>query len=210
MGLLIRRFAAELPSIEAWLDWGYQGEAVLDKRASCARLTAQLQNLYVVTNELRNQRERFTRALAAASRHADREGEANVLKAMGDLLIRVDDLAGARASYEKALPIYRDIEARLGEANVMASMARLALAEGNEAEADQFMEKAIGINQVIGERFNPALDSAKYGIALMEMERREKAKPWLLRAGKGFAEIGFEDYAKACLEMAEENSGQET
>jgi tetratricopeptide (TPR) repeat protein len=128
---------------------------------------------------------------------------------MGDLLRRVDDLAGARASYEKALPIYREIEARLGEANVLASLGLLALAEGNEVEADRLLETATAINQAIGERFNPALDSAKYGLALREIGKKEKARLYLLRAAESFAAIGFDDYAETCRVAAEDSDEEE-
>ncbi|MDQ3248630.1 MAG: ATP-binding protein, partial [Chloroflexota bacterium] len=45
MGALIVRYTAELPSIEAWLDWAYAHEAGGDGRSRSARLTALLQNL---------------------------------------------------------------------------------------------------------------------------------------------------------------------
>lgn len=209
MGAFIARFNAELPSVESWLDWAYDHELCKSNRARAPRLTALLQNLYVVTGELHKQRKRFDRAMACALRCGDGEGEANVLKAMGDLLMRVADLAGARASYEKALPIYREIEDRLGEANVLASLGRLALAEGNEAEADRLLEMATTINQAIGERFNPALDSAKYGLALKEIGKEEKARLHLLRAAELFAAIGFDDYAETCRVAAEDSDKEE-
>ncbi|MGH9754741.1 MAG: tetratricopeptide repeat protein [Blastocatellia bacterium] len=135
MGAFIDRFNAELPSIESWLDWAYDHETAKNNRARAPRLTALLQNLYVVSSVLHRKRDRLNRALACALRHADKEGEANVLQAMGDLQMRVADLAGARESYAQALPIYREIEDRLGEANVRQSLGNLYLAEGDPGAA---------------------------------------------------------------------------
>ncbi|MFN8003146.1 MAG: tetratricopeptide repeat protein [Acidobacteriota bacterium] len=72
----------------------------------------------------------YEKALPLYRQIEDRLGEANVLQAIGDLLMRVADLSGARASYEKALPLYRQIEARLGEANVLQAMRDFADARG--------------------------------------------------------------------------------
>jgi tetratricopeptide (TPR) repeat protein len=71
----------------------------------------------------------------------ERLGEANCLKSLGDLDMRVDDLGAARASYTLALGIFGEIRNRLGEANCLQSLGVLALAAGEPREAFQrFLE----------------------------------------------------------------------
>ncbi len=156
MGAFIARFNAELPSIESWLDWAYDHETAKNDRARAPRLTASLQNLYVVSNVLHRKRDRLDRALDCALRCADKEGEANVLQAMGDLQRRVADLAGARASYEQALPIFREIEARLGEANVLQAMGDLQMRVDDLAGARASYEQALPIFREIEDRLGEA------------------------------------------------------
>ncbi|HMZ17489.1 MAG TPA: tetratricopeptide repeat protein, partial [Blastocatellia bacterium] len=169
MAAFIARFDAELSSIESWLDWAYDHEPVTANRVRAPRLTALLQNLYVVTGELHKQRKRFQRALDCALRCGDGEGEANVLQAMGDLLMRVADLAGARASYEKALPIYREIEDRLGEANVLQAMGDLLMRVADLAGARASYEKALPIYREIEARLGEANVLQAMGDLLMRV-----------------------------------------
>ena len=156
MGALIARYAAELPSIEAWLDWGYAGESCRDAVSRSARLTALLQNLYVVTDLLPQRRERLQAALQAARRCADVEGEANALKALGDLKARVADLAGAWADYGAALPIYREIKSRLGEANVLQALGDLKARVDDLAGARADYGAALTIYREIKSRLGEA------------------------------------------------------
>ncbi|HKQ78331.1 MAG TPA: CHAT domain-containing protein [Blastocatellia bacterium] len=175
MGAFIARFNAELPSIESWLDWAYDRETAKDNRVRAPRLTALLKNLYVVTGELRNKRDRLDRALACALRHGDKEGEANVLKAMGDLQMRVDDLAGARASYEEALPIYREIEDRLGEANALQMLGNLAMAEEFPDEAEARLGEALKIHVTISDLLSIGADLGYLARVAMGREKFERA-----------------------------------
>jgi hypothetical protein len=106
IGSIIARYAAELQSIEAWLDWGYDYEPYADTRPRAALLTALLKNLYVVTNVLHLQRTRFSKALMQAQRGADRLGEANVLQSLGNLAL-AEGVPSA---------MHRSIGERLGQA----------------------------------------------------------------------------------------------
>jgi tetratricopeptide (TPR) repeat protein len=144
-GAYIARYDAERPSIEAWLDWGYANEQCGDGLSRSARLTAGLQNLYVVTNVLHlpETKRRLESALASARRCGDRLGEANVLQALGDLLLREGDLKGARAQYEAALASYRQIGPRLGEANTLRALGDLLLREGDLKGARAQYEAAL-------------------------------------------------------------------
>ncbi|MEM7134442.1 MAG: tetratricopeptide repeat protein, partial [Chloroflexota bacterium] len=119
MGGLIARYEAELESIEFWLDWGYEHEEGINNVSISARLTGLLRNLYVVRSLLSRQSERLAQALKAARGCSDRLGEANVLKAQGDVYQFLKQTDEALRVYEEALTLFRAVGARLGEANVL-------------------------------------------------------------------------------------------
>ena len=175
MAAFIARFNAELPSVESWLDWAYDREPCKSNRARAPRLTALLRNLYTMNDLFIRQKDRFDRALACALRCGDGEGEANVLKAMGDLQRRVDDLAGARASYEQALPIYREIEARLGEANVRQMLGNLAMAEEAPDEAEAHLDAALKIHVTIPDLLSAGADLGYLARVAMGREKFGRA-----------------------------------
>ena len=114
-------------------------------------------------------REHFSKSLAIFRFLNLRRYEANVLEAMGDLLLRVADLTGARASYEKALPIYREIEDRLGEANVLKEMGDLLMRVGDLAGARASYEKALPIYCEIEDRLGEANVLSSMGDLLMRV-----------------------------------------
>jgi tetratricopeptide (TPR) repeat protein len=158
MGACIARYEAERPSIEAWLDWGYANEQCSDGLSRSARLTVGMQNLYVVTDVLHSPetRRRLESALACARRCGARLGEANVQKALGDLLLREADWKGARERYEAALASYRQIGDRLGEANALRALGNLARVEGQVEDAIQRCSEAAAIYQAINDRLGLA------------------------------------------------------
>ncbi len=175
MGARIARYQAELPSIESWLDWAYAHEACDGGRSRGPRLTALLENLYVVTSTLRHQRSRLTQALAQATRCADRLGEANVLCALGDLALREANLKSAREHYLAALAIYPAIGDRLGEANVLRALGDLARVEGNLDQAVELIEKAVKLYRQIGNVLGEANGYVALGQATDEAHYFEEA-----------------------------------
>lgn len=96
--------------------------------------------------------------LAACKAIHDTRGEANTLRALGDLKVRLADLAGARADYETALPIYRGINDRLGEANTLQSLGNLALASGDPHAAFAEYRRALEIHTQIQAQLGVAAD----------------------------------------------------
>jgi tetratricopeptide (TPR) repeat protein len=205
MGAYVARYDAERPSIEAWLDWGYANEQCGDGLSRSARLTAGLENLYIVTNVLHlpETRRRLESALASARRCGDRLGEANTLRARGDLKLCEDDLQGARQDYDAALPIYRAIGARLGEANTLRVRGDLKRREDDLQGARQDYDAALPIYRAIGDRLGEAntlkaLGSLERALgnhrasldALQQALAIHSAIQDLLGAGGDFLEIG--------------------
>ncbi|MEH2254767.1 tetratricopeptide repeat protein, partial [Nostoc sp.] len=66
--------------------------------------------------------ERYEAALAFYREIGDRLGEANTLKAIGDVLQFLDRRSEALERYEAALAFYRDTGSRLGEANTLIAI----------------------------------------------------------------------------------------
>ncbi|MGH3940287.1 MAG: tetratricopeptide repeat protein [Pseudonocardiaceae bacterium] len=92
----------------------------------------------------------LTRALPIYRRIGARLGEANAIKALGDVAMAQDRYEDAAEHYGQALPIYRQIGARVGEANTLLSRARLANATGERGLAGVEMAEAIRIYIAIG------------------------------------------------------------
>ncbi len=78
-------------------------------------------------------------------------GQANTLKALGDLARRQADLAGARESYDQALPLFEQIGDRLGQANTLQALGDLARAENQPDAARAFYARAREMGQQIGD-----------------------------------------------------------
>ncbi len=92
----------------------------------------------------------LTQALPIHRQIGDRLGEANVIKALGDVALQQDRYDDAAQHYEQALPIHRQIGDRLGEANTLGSRARLSIATGEREDAGAEMAEAIRIYAAIG------------------------------------------------------------
>ena len=86
----------------------------------------------------------------------DRLGEANTLKALGDLDVRGDRLAEARENYEVALSIYREIQNRVGEANTLQALGDLDMREDRLREARANYGEALPIYREILDRLGEA------------------------------------------------------
>jgi tetratricopeptide (TPR) repeat protein len=79
-----------------------------------------------------------------------RDGEAHVLRGLGDLRMLADRFGEARQLYEQALRIYRTIGDRLGEANAQRSLADLSLLIDDHDGAERDYREAARIYHEIG------------------------------------------------------------
>ena len=124
--------------------------------------------------------------LADAVRHGDRGGEANCLKGLGDLAMRVSDLDAASRYYQQALPLYREIKDRLGEANCLQSLGLMALARNDPAAAFEQFVKVLSIYRTIGARLG---EQATLGYLARTAATTGEMDQSLVLAGKSL-EIG--------------------
>lgn len=148
-------------------------------------------------------------ARPACQRLGDRLGEANCLKAQGDVFQFRKDLDDALACYDQALTLYRQTGARLGEANCLQAQARVALAQGNAHAALEAFGQAEALYVAIGDAYSLAANDFYAGDAWLllakaryeagdepgAMDARASAIAGWRRALATFERLGLEHYA---------------
>ena len=95
-------------------------------------------------------------ALEAARGANDRLGEANTLKAIGDVLQFLDQRQDALNRYETAIDIYRQVGDRLGEANTLQAIGDVLQFLKQSQDALNRYETAIDIYRQVGARLGEA------------------------------------------------------
>ncbi len=142
---------ADFDSLRAALEWGFQHEP--EQAVDLARTL----DYYLMLREGLETRGAILReAYAAADRAGYVFGQANTLKALGDLALRQADLAGARESYDQALPLFEQIGDRLGQANTLKALGDLALRQAELAGARESYDQALPPFEQIGSRLGPS------------------------------------------------------
>ncbi|MBP7444799.1 MAG: tetratricopeptide repeat protein, partial [Zoogloea sp.] len=118
----------------------------------------------------------------------DRLGEANTLRALGDLHLRNARLDDARKAYENALELYRKVEDRLGEANTIQGLGLLALNSKDPAEAFRLFARALHLHVRVDNKLGQEAALGYAARAAMALAQTDRA---LLLAGASLA-IGLE------------------
>ena len=137
---------------------------------------------YTIHNRYKEAEEVGNKILSRLKRLQDQSGEANVLWALGNVVMETGDLKEARVRYEKALRIYQNMNAKVGEANALRALGDLASRLGDLEKSKIRYEKALRIYQNM---------DAKVGEA------------WsLIHLGQWAAFVDKLDYAETCLDNA--------
>ena len=163
-------------------------EAQAHGPSSLARLAAAARNLMSMANRHSVWQQLTEAGLSDARARRDTLGEANTLRALGDLLRRTDQLDPARKAYEHALDLYQQIDHRLGEANTLQGLGLLALGDQDAAGAFRRFASLLDVFRAIDDRLGQqaALGyAARAAAALAETDRA------LLLAGASLA-LGWE------------------
>ena len=145
-------------------------------------------------------------ALPAATRSGDQWGEANVLRAIGDVQQFRDERDAALASYAAALELFRAVGSRLGEANVLAALSRL-LIEREPARSTELFAQAGVLRRAIGDVYNEAADEYNYGEVLFDLDRGAEALPYFERARVLLASRGLAQQVAMCDRMIAKSKG---
>jgi tetratricopeptide (TPR) repeat protein len=131
----------------------------------------------------------------------DRLGEANTLKAIGDVLQFLDRRGEALNNYEQAIGIYREVGARLGEANILQAFGKL---QDDPAQGLDYLNQAQEIYQSIGDQYSQSLNSIFIAICQEKLQKIEAAIQTLQQAAHLAAEIGYEPLQTHALGMIAE------
>ena len=107
-------------------------------------------------------------ALAVAKKVGDRLGEANTLRAIGDVLQFLKQSQDALNRYETAIEIYRQVGDRLGEANTLTAIGYLSANSGRPLEGSRFLEQSLEIYQSIGDRWSQATALPNLAVAYQQ------------------------------------------
>jgi tetratricopeptide (TPR) repeat protein len=102
-------------------------------------------------------------------------GEANVLKAQGDVLAFLDQREEALARYDQALALFRTVGARLGEANVLQAQGDVLAFLDQREEALARYDQALALFRTVGARLGEANVLKAQGDVLAFLDQREEA-----------------------------------
>ena len=131
-----------------------------------------------------------------------RLGEANTLKAIGDVLQFLDRRDEALANYEQAIGLFRDVGSRLGEANTLQGLGGL---KEDDAEALVLYQEAHQLYQQIGAQYSQARNLRWFiAEAQVKLGQVADARIALQEAADIFDTIGLEDYRDGALGQIEE------
>ena len=141
-----------------FLDWSYNHEPGGTGISPGARATALLGNYWKLTGATGKEETlaRLRQALGLARRAEDRQAQANVLKARGDVQQFRDDRDAALQSYEAALALYRQVGDRLGEANVLKARGDVQQFRKEMDAALQSYEAALALYRQVGAKLGEA------------------------------------------------------
>ncbi len=143
--------AADWLNIRAGLAWGLEQqptEAVA--WIDALGYSLMLRDAYSEWRELAQQ------GYEAAARHDDLLGQANMLKALGDVAQMTNEYGSAREYYAQALPVYEAIGDRLGAANTLKALGDVARMTNEYGSAREYYGKALHVYEKSGSRLGAA------------------------------------------------------
>jgi tetratricopeptide (TPR) repeat protein len=121
-------------------------------KAELAESLEQLGNLYFeLKDNVKQALEAYEEAIGIYREVGDRLGEANTLKAIGDVLQFLKRSTEALQNYEQAIGIYREVGDRLGEANTLQAMG---VVHNKPDEGLKYCRNALDIYRQIGDVYS--------------------------------------------------------
>lgn len=139
------------------------------------------------------------RGLALARQVGARVGEANVLKAIGDVQQFRKESEAAMQSYRQALDLFRQVGDRLGEANVLLATGDLSRRSQDYAQAWQCYMQAQNHYTTIGDVYSQARALYRMGDVLVDQQRNSEAIPLYEEAMTRWRSIGMTDLVNSIL-----------
>jgi len=130
-------------------------EELKDKRGLADTLWA-LGNLAVWTDDLKDAKDKYAKALELYEQVDNKLGRANTLHALGHLAVRTRDLKDAKDKYPKALEIFEQMDEKIGQANTLQALGRLAAQTDDLKDAKENCHKALEIFKQIDSKLGQA------------------------------------------------------
>ncbi|MDX2214859.1 MAG: tetratricopeptide repeat protein [Oculatellaceae cyanobacterium bins.114] len=150
--------------------------------------------------------ERYEQALAFYREIGARLGEANTLKAIGDVLQFLDRRTEALERYEQALAFYREIGDRLGEANTLQA---IGLAEEDGVKGLEYCQTAFTLYQQIGDQYSQSRNLIYFtSVVQLKLRQQEAAIESLNRAAELAEGTQFEFFQETALAKIREIQGK--
>ncbi|MBI5034325.1 MAG: tetratricopeptide repeat protein [Chloroflexi bacterium] len=141
----------------------------------------------------------YAQALELFRSVGDRLGEANVLKAIGDVQQFRKDNDAALASYAQALELFRSVGDRLGEANVQLAFGSIRRGERNLGEARKHFDLAIKAYCDIGDGYSQARVLYRLGDCFADEEKWQDAIQSYRQAEHIWKSIGLDELVAQIL-----------
>jgi tetratricopeptide (TPR) repeat protein len=132
--------------------------------------------------------ESYRQALDLFRATGSRLGEANTLKAIGDVQQFRDERDAALESYRQALDLFRATGSRLGEANVLVSLGGI---EKDRATAQTLFEQAFITFEMIQDHYSIARTRYYFGQKLQEWGEVESAADQYRQSTETFEALGL-------------------
>jgi tetratricopeptide (TPR) repeat protein len=170
-----------------------EGFRALNSRSDIANALHQIANLDMGEGKFADAEEGYLAALKIRQAIGDRELQARVHEALGDLNHRQEDIVRARHEYELALRISREIGDRLSWANTRWRVAEL------DFEADRFeecrapLDEVLAIQREFGDRRGTFPVLRLIANAEFEMGRYEQARDAAAHAARVAAETELDE-----------------
>lgn len=115
-------------------------------------------------------------AYEAANRIDDQMGQANTLRALGDVAFVQNDYAPARNYYERALALYQRIGARFGQANTLQALGGVARTENAFELACSYYDRALSLHEQIDDWLGQANTLKAIGDIALARNADERAR----------------------------------
>ncbi|MCY7408326.1 MAG: tetratricopeptide repeat protein, partial [Alkalinema sp. CAN_BIN05] len=171
-------------------------QAVGDENAQANGLFKVGRLYYRLDDRHQDALENYDQALVLYQSSKNRQGEANTLQAIGDVLQFLDQSQDALNRYETAIEIYRQVGDRLGEANTLKAIGDL---EEDPKNGLNRFNQAMQIYQEIGDQYSQArILATSLAPAYIKLNQSYQAKESYEKALKYFEEIDLEAGIESC------------
>ncbi len=216
-------FAMEEPNLRSAIELPCAPPTSNKEGSALGFLAYYLISLYISHYRYKEAREVGDTLISNLEKLQDNLGEANTLKALGDLAMRTDNLKEAQQKYEKALEIFQQVDAKLGEANTLMRLGQWLTITDDLNDAETKLENAIIIYKEIEELEGQA--DVHMGKALIHLKRHDitkakneldqcsslrdmvlahgEAAQWLIFYANHLKLHNFPEGVRICLEYAE-------